>query len=93
MKKLSDLISQQYIVVYAGSEPYSHDLSNNEIEFTKIISDTDISYQGDIESESVIKTIHDNGDSDLGDENKVRVLELVDAEGCEFTVYAPEWWM
>jgi len=91
--KLSDIIKNQYIVIDAGSEPYSHDLSNNDIEYSKVISDTELAYPSDIESASVVKVISANGASDLGDENKVRVLELVDVDGYEFAVYVPEWWM
>jgi hypothetical protein len=90
--KLSDIIKNQYIVIDAGSEPYSHDLSNNEIEYSKVISDTELAYPSDIER-SIVKVISENGASDLGDENKVRVLELVDVDGYEFAVYVPEWWM
>ena len=90
--KLSDIIKNQYIVIDAGSEPYSHDLSNNEIVCSKVISDTELAYPSDIER-SIVKVISENGASDLGDENKVRVLELVDVDGYVFAAYAPEWWM
>jgi hypothetical protein len=90
--KLSDIIKNQYIVIDAGSEPYSHDLSNSEIDCSKVISDTELAYPSDIER-SIVKVISENGASDLGDDNKVRVLELVDVDGYVFAAYAPEWWM
>jgi hypothetical protein len=92
--KLSDIIKNQYIVIDTElAYPYSHDLSNNEIVCSKVISDTELAYPSDIESASIVKVISENGASDLGDDNKVRVLELVDVDGYVFAAYAPEWWM